>query len=684
MKTRILITLPILLALRMNAQVPNPAAAVPTPIPYDNPRQVGSGGIPAMGALPAGGFITPLPAVSDVGMGANFPTSWADRRPIGVLYLTNSGGGVLYPPNPANWTMNGDVTLWDYSTTAGLSAIQAAILSYANLCLANMQKVGAQGIVVWDTQGEQFGGLTYWGQPSAIPWSVPEFDQVSDEFWNVFKAAGMRIGVALRADIADFHSDGSHSEDHYTTIGQAEADLDAKLSYAHDRWGCTLFYVDSNGGIEIGGSEPGQVYPATIFQYLQQKHPDCLIMPEGHYGNGGIYGSVDNYYLWTAGYGQYRLGDPQKDASDLASVPGSFMAVDISDSGLSGSDQTLINFVKAGGVLLFRAWWDNNNEQESVSSIYQAAGSGGPSPTPSVTPTPSPSPVQSNCVPQYDHIVVVVEENEGWNDIVAANPPYIMGTLYQVGAAMTASYAVAHPSEPNYFALYAGDTFGVIDDNNYNESGPTLASVLRDNSLDFIGYVENSASNDQSPDASTLAARKHNPWESFGDDQGVEQDFSTFPSDFTQLPQVSFVIPNQNDDMHNGDISGADSWLQSHLGAYAQWAVANNSLLIVTWDEDSSASNGGLTSPPNNRIMTLLYGSQVSSSAPSNQQITHYNVLAMILAASGVPQTQWPRNAANATPINGVFTTQSPSPVPSPSPHHRHHFSSAWRWHGDD
>ena len=26
---------------------------------------------------------------------------------------------------------------------------------------------------------------------------------------------------------------------------------------------------------------------------------------------------------------------------------------------------------------------------------------------------------------------------------------------------MTQSYAVAHPSQPNYLALFAGDTFGV-------------------------------------------------------------------------------------------------------------------------------------------------------------------------------------------------------------------------------
>ena len=361
------------------SQLPNPSAAVPAPMPNLNPRQVDRNkaraltAIRPMGTLPPGGFAKPLRAISDPGMGANFPTSWNDRRPIGTLFLTNNVD-VLNVKNPACWAFNGTtVNDWDYSTTGGIRAIQQGLIVLANSCVRQLQKINAQGIVVWDSNGEQFAGLTYFGSPNAIPWMVPEFDQVSDQFWNVFKAARLRIGVAIRADIADFHSNGKHSEDEYVSIDQAEADLDAKLSYAHDRWGCTLFYVDSNGGVTIGGDEPGQTYPAQIFQHLQQRHPDCLIMPEGHYGPGGQYGPQDNYYLWTAGYGQYRFGNPKNDAADLASVPGAFMAIDISDSGIAGTEQDLISFVRNGGILMTRAWTDQHHEQEAVMSIYNAA-----------------------------------------------------------------------------------------------------------------------------------------------------------------------------------------------------------------------------------------------------------------------------------------------------------------------
>ena len=69
----------------------------------------------------------------------------------------------------------------------------------------------------------------------------------------------------------------------------------------------------------------------------------------------------------------------------------------------------------------------------------------------------------SNLMPAYDHIVVVVEENHSFGGIIG-NPqaPYI-NSLASGGALLTNYHAITHPSQPNYFALYAGSTFGVAD-----------------------------------------------------------------------------------------------------------------------------------------------------------------------------------------------------------------------------
>jgi hypothetical protein len=58
------------------------------------------------------------------------------------------------------------------------------------------------------------------------------------------------------------------------------------------------------------------------------------------------------------------------------------------------------------------------------------------------------------------------------------------------GASLTNFTAEAHPSQPDYFALYAGSTFGVTDDNAYSLPGPTLYTTLNNTGISFTGYVD--------------------------------------------------------------------------------------------------------------------------------------------------------------------------------------------------
>jgi hypothetical protein len=250
---------------------------------------------------------------------------------------------------------------------------------------------------------------------------------------------------------------------------------------------------------------------------------------------------------------------------------------------------------------------------------------------------------QDQGVPAYDHIVMVIEENHSYNDIVgdSTDAPYINTTLIPEAALMTNSFAIAHPSEPNYFALYAGSTFGIRDDGTYHKPDPTLFTILNRARKSFTGYVEDSR------------VRKHNPLQSFPEGAGVEKNFgSTWSADFTRLPKVSFVIPSLNDDMHNGTISQADTWLKNNLGAYIRWCQIHNSLFILTFDEDDGTQN--------NQILTLFIGHGVIAGT-SNTHINHYNVLRTILASQDLPA---PNNAATATPITNIFQTVHPTPTP--------------------
>ncbi len=108
------------------------------------------------------------------------------------------------------------------------------------------------------------------------------------------------------------------------------------------------------------------------------------------------------------------------------------------------------------------------------------------------------------------------------------------------------------------------------------------------------------------------------------------------PLSFDKLPTVSLVVPNEQHDAHSNTAKVADDWLKQNLGAYADWAVRHNSLLIITFDEDGStdASRGDAYMTGTHRIPTLFYGAGVKPGEVA-QRVDHLNVLATVLWLHG-------------------------------------------------
>jgi acid phosphatase len=247
-------------------------------------------------------------------------------------------------------------------------------------------------------------------------------------------------------------------------------------------------------------------------------------------------------------------------------------------------------------------------------------------------------------LPTPDHVVVVVMENHSFDQILGERPGgSFLHRLAQDGANFVNAFAVAHPSEPNYFALFSGSTQGVRDDGRYSFTGPTLAGALAAAHKSFIGYVEPGS------------PRKHNPWESFADSKSVERRMADFPADFAQLPTVAFVVPDLDNDMHDGSVEQGDGWLKTHLGAYARWAKSHNSLLIVTFDEDDNRAG--------NRIPTIILGAHVSPGRYT-QHIDHYAVLRTILAMYGLSPLA---ETTAVAPITGIWNIATSQAAPAPA-----------------
>lgn len=113
---------------------------------------------------------------------------------------------------------------------------------------------------------------------------------------------------------------------------------------------------------------------------------------------------------------------------------------------------------------------------------------------------------------------------------------------------------------------------------------------------------------------------------------------------------MSIVIPDQMNDMHDGEpqeaISRGDKWLQGNIEPFLTWAQRNNSLLILTWDEDDDISN--------NHIVTMFIGPMVKPGAYSTR-INHYTVLRTLTDMFGLESLGKSKSVAS---INYIWITK--------------------------
>ncbi|MGI8867725.1 MAG: PKD domain-containing protein [Mycobacteriales bacterium] len=259
----------------------------------------------------------------------------------------------------------------------------------------------------------------------------------------------------------------------------------------------------------------------------------------------------------------------------------------------------------------------------------------------------------ADAVPRPDHVVVVVEENHSEANVIGnAAAPYI-NSLATGGANMTQSFAVTHPSQPNYLALFSGNNQGVTDDScPHTFTTTSLYDQLIAAGASFTGYSEDMPSAGYTGCSTATYVRKHNPWVDFTSvPSSANQPFSSFPSDYTTLPKVSFVIPNLQNDMHDGTIAQGDTWLQSNIDGYVQWAKTHNSLLVLTWDENDNVAG--------NQIPTVIVGPRVKPGNYSTS-INHYNVLRTIEDAAG---TGTVGASTSAAPITNIWQAANQPPT---------------------
>ncbi len=306
---------------------------------------------------------------------------WTDKRIIGTSYLASSpqSGDVTvsggFPNNPRRYFNDSNANDFDVRNPLGLSRFQSVVLQRARDIVTNLQRLGAQGTITWDLEGEEYPqATTYVCSPDQIASVAPEMDSVitdnnspyvgkklDDAYFKIITGAGFRAGVCIRPQQFLKNANGT-AQQIYLSSSAAEAIMLQKIRYAHDRWGATLFYLDSTV------DPTGMPLDAGIFQRLAAAFPDSLLIPEE---------STPRHYAYTAPFLTFLFhGDLGTDANIYDYYPKAFsvnLINDVDPATLAAATAKLVASVAAGDILMAHAdYWDNNNP--TIVAIYQKAG----------------------------------------------------------------------------------------------------------------------------------------------------------------------------------------------------------------------------------------------------------------------------------------------------------------------
>ena len=325
--------------------------------------------------------------------------NWPDRRPIGTWFIAE--GTKRSATNPRGY-------LWDPKlNVADRANFRRQVLARTDDVINRMNRIQPrpQGIIIWDLEGQEFDhAFTYVGYPNKLPEIAPEMDAVADEMFARFRNAGYHVGVTIRPQVfgtgyqlpATCNSSGAPwLNDKFIKLdepfpyrsfrcvdagvwqvtsrgpgAQTNVDRDVevlevlrnKIAYAKNRWDARLFYIDSNAYTNLGPINP------MIFRALATEFPDCLFFPE-----------LETDYYWgaSAPYNEARMNVYSTSPRRREIYPEAFSLINIADIDFSSRSHLLVDAVRGGDILLFRAWF-GSPEIGPMQQIYAEASRSGP------------------------------------------------------------------------------------------------------------------------------------------------------------------------------------------------------------------------------------------------------------------------------------------------------------------
>jgi hypothetical protein len=264
-------------------------------------------------------------------------------------------------------------------------------------------------------------------------------------------------------------------------------------------------------------------------------------------------------------------------------------------------------------------------------------------------------PVKAN-TPAFKKITIIVFENE--NQDPTLKQPFFK-KMASDGVLLENMHAETHPSQGNYFAMIAGSVFnmsGPNGDDIIDLDARHLGDLLEDKGHTWKAYNEGYIGNCFQGKRNGSYVRKHNPFISF---KNIQNDSARCAANIVngdeffddiesgKLPDVSFYVPDLNNDGHDTNVAFADKYFSRKFGPILKDPkFVQDMLFVVTFDESQ-------VSAPNNLIYTVLWGDAVRSGTTSPQRLDHYSILKLIEDTFGLANLG--QKDVTASAITGIW-----------------------------
>jgi phospholipase C len=325
---------------------------------------------------------------------------------------------------------------------------------------------------------------------------------------------------------------------------------------------------------------------------------------------------------------------------------------------------------------------------------------------------PAPDPLEG--LPRYDHVFILIEENESIDATYGPSSPatYLKSLAHQ-GAFADHYYGIGHASLDNYIAMLNGqpdlpqtgadcaglNLFQCAQPQQAFAGGRNLADQLDSVGVTWKGYMDGTtgpcqhasydptaAADSWQGNGSTPAparkdyADRHNPFLYFPDIVGSDARCQAHVLPYTQLgadltsgnvPQFGFITPDTCHDGHDtpcwggggpGGLVSTDAWLQQNIPALLSYLNAHKGLLLITTDEGQTQDiSGCCTGGPagqagfGGRVGLVALGPRVKAGQTVTTPYDHVSMLRTVEDLFGISEHL--NNAGTATPMKDLFST---------------------------